>query len=127
MRCNDTQKTTNTTTQKPTQATGDGANGGPGVKQNPLQQVKQNPIQIISKPKPKPKCPPEDTSTVTIAEFDPATEAAVMANAILAATPSFKKPLVSPAALQALAHQTEDHLEGVAAVLEKRPARFEGR
>lgn len=40
---------------------------------------------------------------------------------------TFEQILELSAALQALAHQTEDHLEGVAAVLEKRPARFEGR
>jgi 2-(1,2-epoxy-1,2-dihydrophenyl)acetyl-CoA isomerase len=31
------------------------------------------------------------------------------------------------AAMQALAHMTEDHAEGVAAVLEKRPGAFRGR
>ncbi len=40
---------------------------------------------------------------------------------------TFEQILELSAALQALAHQTEDHVEGVAAVLEKRPARFEGR
>lgn len=40
---------------------------------------------------------------------------------------TFEQILELSAALQALAHQTEDHLEGVAAVLEKRPADFAGR
>ena len=40
---------------------------------------------------------------------------------------TFEQILELSAALQALAHQTEDHQEGVAAVLEKRPPQFEGR
>lgn len=40
---------------------------------------------------------------------------------------TFEQILELSAALQALAHQTDDHREGVAAVLEKRPADFTGR
>lgn len=40
---------------------------------------------------------------------------------------SFDQMLEMTAAIQALAHLTDDHAEGVAAVIEKRPARFEGR
>ena len=41
--------------------------------------------------------------------------------------PTFAQMLVMSAAMQALAHLTEDHQEGVAAVLEKRPGDFTGR
>ena len=40
---------------------------------------------------------------------------------------TFEQILELSAAMQALAHMTEDHLEGVAAVLEKRPGDFTGR
>ena len=40
---------------------------------------------------------------------------------------NFDQMLEMTAAMQALAHLTEDHAEGVAAVLEKRPADFTGR
>ena len=40
---------------------------------------------------------------------------------------NFDQMLEMTAAMQALAHLTEDHAEGVAAVLEKRPGRFEGK
>jgi 2-(1,2-epoxy-1,2-dihydrophenyl)acetyl-CoA isomerase len=40
---------------------------------------------------------------------------------------NFDQMLEMTAAMQALAHMTEDHAEGVAAVLEKRPADFTGR
>ncbi|MDO9588690.1 MAG: crotonase/enoyl-CoA hydratase family protein [Brevundimonas sp.] len=40
---------------------------------------------------------------------------------------NFDQMLEMSAALQALAHLTDDHLEGVTAVLEKRPAAFTGR
>ena len=40
---------------------------------------------------------------------------------------TFDQILEMTAAMQALAHLTEDHAEGVAAVLEKRPATFTGR
>lgn len=40
---------------------------------------------------------------------------------------SFDQILEMTAAMQALAHLTDDHAEGVAAVLEKRPADFTGR
>ena len=40
---------------------------------------------------------------------------------------TFDQMLETTAAMQALAHLTEDHAEGVAAALEKRDARFEGR
>ena len=40
---------------------------------------------------------------------------------------TFDQMLEMTAAMQALAHLTEDHAEGVAAVLEKRPADFTGR
>jgi len=40
---------------------------------------------------------------------------------------NFDQMLEMTAAMQALAHLTEDHAEGVAAVLEKRPANFTGR
>lgn len=39
---------------------------------------------------------------------------------------SFDQILEMSAAMQALAHLTDDHIEGVAAVLEKRPGRFTG-
>jgi len=40
---------------------------------------------------------------------------------------NFDQMLEMSAAMQALAHLTEDHIEGVTAVMEKRPASFEGR
>lgn len=40
---------------------------------------------------------------------------------------NFDQMLEMSAAMQALAHLTEDHIEGVTAVLEKRPASFAGR
>jgi 2-(1,2-epoxy-1,2-dihydrophenyl)acetyl-CoA isomerase len=40
---------------------------------------------------------------------------------------TFDQMLEMSAAMQALAHLTEDHQEGVAAVLEKRPGNFTGR
>ncbi|MFN7110640.1 MAG: crotonase/enoyl-CoA hydratase family protein [Brevundimonas sp.] len=40
---------------------------------------------------------------------------------------TFEQILELSAAMQALAHMTDDHLEGVNAVLEKRPGRFTGR
>ena len=40
---------------------------------------------------------------------------------------TFEQILELSAAMQALAHMTEDHLEGVNAVLEKRPGDFTGR
>lgn len=40
---------------------------------------------------------------------------------------TFDQILEMTAAMQALAHLTEDHAEGVSAVLEKRAATFEGR
>jgi 2-(1,2-epoxy-1,2-dihydrophenyl)acetyl-CoA isomerase len=40
---------------------------------------------------------------------------------------SFDQMLEMSAAMQALAHLTEDHIEGVTAVLEKRPGDFTGR
>ncbi len=40
---------------------------------------------------------------------------------------SLDQMLELSAAMQALAHLTDDHLEGVDAVIEKRPGRFEGR
>jgi 2-(1,2-epoxy-1,2-dihydrophenyl)acetyl-CoA isomerase len=40
---------------------------------------------------------------------------------------TFEQILELSAAMQALAHMTDDHQEGVAAVLEKRPADFTGR
>lgn len=40
---------------------------------------------------------------------------------------NFDQMLEMSAAMQALAHLTEDHIEGVTAVLEKRPANFAGR
>ena len=40
---------------------------------------------------------------------------------------NFDQMLEMSAATQALAHLTEDHQEGVAAVLEKRPGDFTGR
>lgn len=40
---------------------------------------------------------------------------------------NFDQMLEMTAAMQALAHLTEDHLEGVNAVLEKRPAQFQGK
>ncbi|WP_125255729.1 crotonase/enoyl-CoA hydratase family protein [Brevundimonas fluminis] len=40
---------------------------------------------------------------------------------------TFDQMLEMTAAMQALAHLTDDHAEGVAAALEKRPADFEGR
>ncbi|ELR04063.1 hypothetical protein GMDG_08978 [Pseudogymnoascus destructans 20631-21] len=40
---------------------------------------------------------------------------------------NFDQMLEMSAAMQALAHLTDDHLEGVTAVLEKRPADFTGR
>ncbi len=40
---------------------------------------------------------------------------------------SFDQMLEMSAAMQALAHLTEDHIEGVTAVLEKRPGAFTGR
>ena len=40
---------------------------------------------------------------------------------------NFDQMLELSAAMQALAHLTEDHQEGVAAVLEKRPGDFTGR
>tara|TARA_R110002167_G_scaffold23011_6_gene81875 strand:- start:4373 stop:5173 length:801 start_codon:yes stop_codon:yes gene_type:complete len=40
---------------------------------------------------------------------------------------SFDQILEMSAAMQALAHLTEDHIEGVTAVLEKRPGHFTGR
>lgn len=40
---------------------------------------------------------------------------------------TFDQMLEMSAAMQALAHLTEDHQEGVAAVLEKRPGDFTGR
>src|SRR5690606_23205652 len=39
---------------------------------------------------------------------------------------NFDQMLELSAAMQALAHLTEDHIEGVTAVLEKRPGRFTG-
>ncbi|MNR27127.1 enoyl-CoA hydratase [compost metagenome] len=40
---------------------------------------------------------------------------------------NFDQMLELSAALQALAHLTDDHIEGVTAVLEKRPGEFSGR
>lgn len=40
---------------------------------------------------------------------------------------NFEQMLEMSAAMQALAHLTEDHIEGVTAVLEKRPGQFSGR
>ena len=40
---------------------------------------------------------------------------------------NFDQMLEMSAAMQALAHLTDDHLEGVSAVLDKRPADFTGR
>lgn len=40
---------------------------------------------------------------------------------------TFEQILELSAAMQALAHMTDDHLEGVAAVLDKRPGEFTGR
>lgn len=40
---------------------------------------------------------------------------------------NFDQMLEMSAAMQALAHLTEDHIEGVTAVLEKRPGQFSGR
>jgi 2-(1,2-epoxy-1,2-dihydrophenyl)acetyl-CoA isomerase len=40
---------------------------------------------------------------------------------------TFDQILEMTAAMQALAHLTDDHLEGVNAVLEKRPGDFTGR
>ena len=40
---------------------------------------------------------------------------------------NFDQMLEMSAAMQALAHLTEDHIEGVTAVLEKRPGEFKGR
>ncbi len=40
---------------------------------------------------------------------------------------NFDQMLELSAAMQALAHLTDDHIEGVTAVLEKRPAKFTGR
>lgn len=45
----------------------------------------------------------------------------------LGRTASFDEVLAATAKAQAAAHMSADHAEGVAAVLEKRPARFEGR
>ena len=40
---------------------------------------------------------------------------------------NFDQMLELSAAMQAIAHLTDDHQEGVASVLEKRPGRFSGR
>lgn len=60
---------------------------------------------------------------------DQAPHALRMAKALLrqGRDANFDQMLEMTAAMQALAHLTEDHAEGVAAVLEKRPATFTGR